>query len=181
MEVLPQRALERMWCDTLRDSALSLTIQIWVLIIHKQFLFSRFCCQLSIVSLLSWLLNLSSSSPLVRVHWLCSNRVSPAAEDEERSSINTALLIDAPLQEHKEPVTDCHKRLRRSEKRGLLGPAPEVCELLMWNIWSLCRACDCQISLCHLSPPLMISPLRHARLQRGPQLHHNSATLRRVC
>ncbi len=29
--------------------------------------------------------------------------------------------------------------------------------------------------------PLMISLLRHARLQRSPQLYHNSATLRRVC
>lgn len=30
----------------------------------------------------------------------------------EHPSINTALLIDALLREHKEPVTDCHKRLK---------------------------------------------------------------------
>lgn len=104
------------WCDTWGISQLSLAIPIWILIIHKQFLFFLFCCHLAIASLLPWLPNLGSSSPLVRVHWLFS-KCHPQPRTKH-PSINTALLIDAPLREHKEPVTGCHKRLRQSEKRA---------------------------------------------------------------
>lgn len=45
----------------------------------------------------------------------------PQDPKKPSSSVNTALLIDALLREHKEPLTDCHKRLRRSEKKGAAG------------------------------------------------------------
>lgn len=97
-----------------------------------------------------------------------------------RSSINTALLIDALLREHKEPVTDCHKRLRRSEKR-----AAGACSRGLWiaNVEHMKPVPGLWLPDFIMPPlsPLMISLLRHARLQRGPQLHHNSATLRRAC
>lgn len=94
----------------------------------------------------------------------------------KRSSINTALLIDAPLREHKEPVTDCHKWLRRSEKR-----AAGACSRGLWiaNVEHMKPVPGLWLPDFIMPPlsPLMISLLRHARLHRGLQLHRSSATL----
>lgn len=77
-----KRAPERAWADTFAEFELSLAILIWVLIIQT----ISPCCSFVVNSAL-WVYcldakNLGSSSPAVRVHWLCSHRVSPAAEDE---------------------------------------------------------------------------------------------------
>lgn len=92
------------------------------------------------------------------------------------STVNAALLIDAPLREHKEPVTDCHKRLRRSEKR-----AAGACSRGLWiaNVEHMKPVPGLRVPD-FIMPPLssrMISLFRHARLQRGPQLQHGSAIL----
>lgn len=134
-----------------------------------------FCCQLSIVSLLSWRqkpgLLLSRGEGSLTLLAQCHPQ-----PRTKHSTINAALLIDAPLREHKEPVTDCHKRLRRSEKR-----AAGACSRGLWiaNVEHMKPVPGLRVPD-FIMPPLsslVISLFRHARLQQGPQLEPNSATL----